>query len=110
VTALHEGVALNQRAPRGIQRPGLTVLLVNIKEDRATVRRAVRDRHYTAPAVSDADGQAANVYRVTGTPTVFLLDRELHVIGRAVGRRDWASDDARRLLPDALAPPSGPRP
>jgi len=46
---------------------------------------------------------------VTGTPTVFLLDRELHVIGRAIGRRDWASDDARRLLTDALAPAPGPR-
>jgi cytochrome c biogenesis protein CcmG, thiol:disulfide interchange protein DsbE len=89
---------------------GLTVLLVNIREELDTVRRAVRDRHYMAPVVLDPDGRTANIYRVTGTPTVYLLDREQHVIGRAIGRRNWASDDARRLLTDALVPPSGPRP
>jgi hypothetical protein len=88
----------------------LSVLLVNIKEDLDTVRRAVRDRHYTAPVVLDSDGRIANVYRVTGTPTVFMLDRELYIVGRAIGRRDWGSDAARRLLADALAPPSRPRP
>ena len=91
---------------------GLTVLLVNIREELEldTVRRAVRDRHYMAPVVLDLDGRTANVYRVTGTPAVYLLDRELNVIGLAIGRRDWASDDARRLLADAVVPPSGPRP
>ena len=89
---------------------GLSVVLVNIKEDRDTVRRAVRDRHYTVPVVLDPDGGTANAYRVTGTPTVFVLDRELRIIGRAIGRRDWASDDARRLLAAALAPPAGLRP
>jgi hypothetical protein len=34
---------------------GLTVLLVNIREELDTVRRAVRDRHYMAPVVLDLD-------------------------------------------------------
>jgi len=89
---------------------GLTVLLVNMREDRETVRRAVTTRGYTAPVVLDTDGGAANAYRVTGTPTVFLLDRQLHISGRAIGRREWASDDARRLLAAVLATPPGRRP
>jgi peroxiredoxin len=89
---------------------GLTVLLVNMREDRETVRRAVASRRYTAPVVLDTDGGVANAYRVTGTPTVFLLDRRLHVIGRAIGRREWASDEARRLLAAVLATPPGRRP
>jgi hypothetical protein len=89
---------------------GLSVLLVNMREDRETVRRAVTARRYTAPVLLDMDGGTANAYRVTGTPTVFLLDRQLHVIGRAIGRRGWASDEGRRLLATVLATPPGGRP
>jgi peroxiredoxin len=89
---------------------GFSVLLISMREDRETVRRAVTTRRYTAPVVLDADGEVANAYRVTGTPTVYLLDRELHVIGRAIGRRDWASEEGRRLLAAALSAPLGRRP
>jgi peroxiredoxin len=89
---------------------GLTVLLVNMREDREIVRRAVTTRRYTAPVVLDADGQVADAYRVTGTPTVYLLDRWLQIIGRAIGRRDWASEPGRRLLAAVLSTPIGGRP
>jgi len=89
---------------------GLTVLLVNMREDRATVRRAVTARGYTAPVLLDTDGGIANSYLVTGTPTVYLLDRRLHVIGRAIGRREWTSEEARRLLAAVLATAPGRRP
>lgn len=89
---------------------GLTVLLVNLREDRETVRRAVASRRYTAPVVLDTDGGVANAYLVTGTPTVYLLDRHLWVIGRAIGRRDWESEEGRRLLAAVLSAPAGRRP
>jgi hypothetical protein len=89
---------------------GLTVLLVNMRETREIVRRALTTRRYTAPVVLDEDGEVADDYRVTGTPTVYLLDRRLHIIGRASGRRDWASEAGRRLLAAVLASPTGRRP
>ena len=89
---------------------GLTVLLVNMRENRETVQRAVTTRRYTAPVVLDEDGDVATAYRVTGTPTVYLLDRRLQIIGRAIGRRDWASEDGRRLLAAVLSSPTGRRP
>ena len=97
INALHEE----------LKAQGLSVVLVNMREDRETVRRAVTERRYTAPVALDADGQVANAYRVTGTPTVFLLGREQYVIGRAIGRRDWASEEGRRLLAAVLASASG---
>jgi hypothetical protein len=81
------------------------VLLVNMREARETVRRAATTRRYTAPVLLDTDGGTANAYRVTGTPTVFLLDRRLRVVGRAIGRREWGSEEARRLLAAVLAAP-----
>jgi hypothetical protein len=89
---------------------GLTVLLINMREDRETVRRAVATRRYTAAVLLDTDGGTGNAYRVTGTPTVYLLDRRLYVIGRAIGRRDWASEEARRLLAGVLGTAPGGRP
>jgi hypothetical protein len=88
----------------------LTVLLVNMREDRETVRRAIATRGYTAPVLLDTDGGIATGYRVSGTPTVFLLDRRLHVLGRAIGRREWASGEARGLLAAVLATPPGRHP
>jgi hypothetical protein len=89
---------------------GLTVLLVNMREDRETVRRAMTTRRYIAPVVLDEDGRVADAYRVTGTPTVYLLDRRLQVVGRAIGRREWASEDGRRLFAAVLSSPAGRRP
>lgn len=91
---------------------GLSVLLVNMREDREVVRRAVATRRYTAPVLVDADGAVADAYRVTGTPTVYLLDRRLHIVGRAVGRREWASENGHRLVNAilSLAPGRHPAP
>jgi hypothetical protein len=100
INALHED----------FQSRGLTVLLVNMREDRETVRRAVTTKGYTAPVLLDTDGMVANAYRVTGTPTVFLLDRHLQVAGRAIGRRQWATDEVRRLLGAVLATAPAGRP
>ena len=83
---------------------GLTMLLVNMREDPGLVRRTVKRRGYTAPVALDAGGAVSAAYRVTGTPTVFLVDRRLDLVGRAIGRRDWAGTDGRRLLEALLAP------
>lgn len=89
---------------------GLTVLLVNMRENRETVGRAVTTRGYTAPVVLDEDGEVADAYRVTGTPTVYVLDRGLQIVGRAIGRREWASEEGRRLFAAVLSAPTGRRP
>jgi hypothetical protein len=83
---------------------GFTVLLVNLGEDANLVRRTVKARGYTAPVVLDRDRQAARAYLVTGTPTVYLVDRRSLIIGRAIGRREWAGAEARRLIATLLGP------
>ena len=89
---------------------GLTVLLVNMRENREIVRHAVTARRYTAPVVLDENGEVANTYRVTGTPTVYILDPQQHIVGRAIGRRDWVSNEGRRLFAALLSASPGRRP
>ena len=83
---------------------GFTLLLVNMGEDPDLVRRVVKARGYTAPVVMDTDQKVSADYVVTGSPTVYILDGRFQVIGRAIGRRDWAGEAGRRLI-DALLRP-----
>jgi peroxiredoxin len=83
---------------------GLALLLVNMGEDGALVRHTVRKRGYTAPVLLDAKSEVTAAYRVTGTPTVYLIDRRSQIIGRAIGRREWAGEEGRQLLARLLRP------
>lgn len=83
---------------------GFVLLLVNLGEDSEVVRRAVKARGYSAPVVLDRDRAVSDRYAVTATPTVFVVDRQLRIIGRAIGRRDWSAEPGRRLI-EALVKP-----
>lgn len=78
---------------------GLKVFLVNFREDPATVKRAVRERGYTAPVVLDQTGDVTGrVYGVWGPPTVFFVDRKGQLVGRAIGARGWDSPAGKSFL------------
>jgi hypothetical protein len=77
---------------------GLSVLLVNLQEDRATVVRAVAERGYVARVLLDADGSVMEAYGVHATPTAFLVGRDGTVLARALGPRPWTGADGRALL------------
>jgi hypothetical protein len=38
------------------------------------------------------------VYGVWGPPTLYLIDRQGRLVGRAVGPRDWSTPAARQFL------------
>jgi len=85
---------------------GVSVLLVDIREDRATVARAVAERGYAAPVVLDRDGGVSDAYGIHATPTTFLIARDGTIVGRAIGPRPWTGPDARALFRALLAPTS----
>jgi hypothetical protein len=78
---------------------GFEVLLINFREDPGLVKRTVQERGYVAPVLLDQSGKVTGeVYGVWGTPTQYFIDRRGHLVGQAVGARDWESPAARRLL------------
>lgn len=83
---------------------GFVLLLVNLGEEPEVVRRAVKARGYTAPVVLDRDRAVSDDYAVTATPIVYVVDRQLRIIGRAIGRRDWSGELGRRLIEALLKP------
>ena len=83
---------------------GLAVWAVNIKEPRSHVALWVKVKGLTMPVLLDADGAVTQAYRVTGTPTLVLIDRAGRLVGRAAGTRDWLGEKGRALFTALLAP------
>ena len=78
---------------------GLEVLLVDFREDAATVKRTVRERGYVAPVLVDQAGDVTGrVYGVWGPPTFFFVDRRGQLVGRGIGARGWDSPAAKAFL------------
>jgi len=83
---------------------GLTVLAVNMQENRNQVANWVKEKKVTSLVLLDANGAVAQLYRVTGTPTVVLVGRHGEMIGRAVGSREWPGEKGRGLFEALLSP------
>jgi peroxiredoxin len=86
-----------------LQKKGLVVLLVSFREDAGLVKRAVRERGYTAPVLLDASGDVTGrLYGVWGPPTAYVIARQGRLLARLAGAHDWDSPAARRLLEATL--------
>ena len=83
---------------------GLVVFAVSIKESRDTVAAWGRKVNLGFPLLLDEDGTVSRAWRITSTPTVFLIDRRGRLVGRAVGTKGWTSPAGRSLLTALLAP------
>ncbi len=87
----------------------LVVLAVNISEPADQVKRYLVKQKLTLPALLDSDSRVSNLYGVRGTPTRFLIDREGRLIAGSIGPRDWASEQARKLISHLLGLAKKPR-
>ena len=98
-----------QKLHRELQGKGLEVLLIDFQEGPERVRQTVKERGYTAPVLLDESGDVAGkVYGVWGPPTVYLVDRQGRLVGRAAGPRPWDSPNGRKLIEALLGAPVTP--
>ena len=88
---------------REFKAKGLVVLPVSIKESRDAVAAWTKKTPLPFPVFLDEHAQMARVWRVSSTPTVYLIDRRGRVVGRAVGTKPWSAPSGRALLSALLA-------
>ena len=94
------------RAYSEFKNKGFEVLLVDFREDAATVKKTVRERGYIAPVLVDQTGDVTGkVYGVWGPPTLFFVDRKGRLVGRAIGPRGWDSPAAKAFIRGLLEQP-----
>ncbi len=77
---------------------GLVVLPISIEEGRRKVTGWAPSKTLTMPLLLDPDGAASGAYRITATPTVFLVGRDGKLVAKALGTKAWTSEQGRALL------------
>jgi len=92
-------VALYER----FKHQGVVVVGVGLHEPAETVRAFAKEFGIRFPLWIDPDGRSPAAFGVYGHPATILIDRMGRVVGRVRGERDWATDDARRLVEALLA-------
>ena len=92
-----------EQVHKTFNRKGLTVLAVNMKENRTQVTNWAKKNKVTSLVLLDSNGAVSQWYRVTGTPTVVLVGPKGEMIGRAVGPREWMGEKGRALFDTMLS-------
>lgn len=77
---------------------GLTVLAVNVGEDRSRIEAFLKRRQVTLTILQDPDRRAYSDWQVYVIPTNFILDRRGRVRFGAVGALDWDDPELRGRL------------
>jgi hypothetical protein len=92
-----------EQVHKGFNQKGLTVVAVNMKENRSQVASWVKEKKVTSLVLLDSSGAVSQLYRVAGTPTVMLIGRKGEMVGRAVGPREWTGEKGRALFEAMLS-------
>jgi len=92
-----------EQVHREFKDQGLTVLAINLGEDRDMLAAWVKRRNVTSTVLLEPTGAVAQAYGIAFTPTVFLVDREGQLVGKSIGVRQWTGDKGRALLQRLLA-------
>jgi peroxiredoxin len=87
-----------EQVNRELKDRGLTVLAINLGEPRDVLAAWVKSRNVTSTVLLDPTGDVARSYAIAHTPTVFLVDRQGRLVGKAIGTRQWTGDKGRALL------------
>jgi peroxiredoxin len=59
----------------------------------------------TFPALIDPEGEIKTLYKATGVPESFIIDKEGILIKKIIGARNWASPEVFRFFRDLIQKP-----
>ncbi len=79
-----------------------TMLAVDMQESEKQVRAFISEFSLSFPALLDLNGDISSLYGIVGLPTTYIIDREGMIIGKAVGPRDWSSQESKQLFQSLL--------
>jgi len=67
-------------------------------EGEKPVQEFINKNRYTFSVLLDPKSETLDLFEVKGIPTTFLIDKKGKMIGKAIGPRDWKSEEVVSLL------------
>jgi peroxiredoxin len=77
---------------------GLEIVAVDIGETNQMVSDFVKSMELTFTILLDTRQKVSSIYGIRNIPTTFIVDKEGWIAGRAVGARDWSSEDSLKMF------------
>lgn len=82
---------------------GLTILAINVGQERETAQRFMDSLQVSYPALLDPGSQTARKYGVLGLPTTYLVDRQGRIQAKILG--ETSREGFERMVTALLATP-----
>lgn len=77
---------------------GLVIIAVSTDRSVKKVQKYMKKIPSEFIVLSDLNGDVAALYRITGLPTSFLIDREGVITNKFMGYREWSSSRTKELI------------
>lgn len=82
---------------------GFEMLTISVDKDRSLIEPFVKEYALTFPILLDPDSQVAKrKYKTTGVPETFIVNREGIIVHKAIGPRDWATEETMAAFEELL--------
>lgn len=75
-----------------VKHEGIVMLAINVGEDEETIFSFMADYPIDFQVLLDQSGDTVNHWPINGLPTTFVIDPEGKLLYRAIGGREWDSD------------------
>ena len=81
-----------EKLHQALRGDGFAILAVSIDESGAkTVAPFMKKHNLSFTALTDTKGIVKNLYRTTGVPESFIIDKKGIIVEKIIGARDWSS-------------------
>ncbi len=88
---------------RELKKEGLVILAVNFQEGPERVKEFFSKHNLTFTALLDRHGKVSGLYQAWALPVSVVINKRGEIAARAVGSKDWYSDEALRFFRKLLA-------
>lgn len=73
---------------------GFEMLTISVDKDQSLIDPFMQQYALTFPVLLDPESEVAKKsYKTTGVPETFIIDRNGLIVHKAIGPRDWATDE-----------------
>ena len=92
-----------EKLQQELEKDGLVILAINFQEGPDQVKQFLTKNNFTFRALLDRDGKVAERYQAWALPVSVIINKRGEIAARAIGIKDWSSDEALQFFRKLLA-------